>query len=337
MMFHDISPKTDVSLPHLMGPSPPWHKSADPEKKMQGLQRHKQRLKRIAWKIGTPYAIEPKTGSMAIKTCRILHRHGVFTTIGKFSRDGDKPEQIVSEYNQCSESLQGDGGINRLYLSLKPPALDFNIEHVKTIASAALKNGHGVHFDSHDHCLAEPTLKLLKSLLSRFGPGDQRTGGWQFGLTLPSRWKRSLADARWAVNNGVRVRLVKGEFKAADASDEMDPKKGFLKLIDCLAGSVPEIAIATHDRNLARKAISRSGELGKSIQLELLFGMPATEMIGLAKQMNLPLRFYVAYGDTLLLYGIRHLVTTPRKFLRPNFMDVFHGHQSKLFKVINSL
>jgi proline dehydrogenase len=226
---------------------------------------------------------------------------------------------------------------NNFYLSLKPPAYNFKLEHVNNIAAVALKNGHGIHFDSHDHSLAEPTLQLLKRLVAHIGAEKDTPGIWHCGLTLPSRWKRSLSDARWAIKNRIRVRLVKGEFKARHSNDEMDPKIGFLALIDSLAGSVPEIAIATHDYRLAKEAIIQAGKIGAKVQLELLFGMPSTRMIALSKEMHVPLRFYVPYGDTLLLYGIQHHLTTPYKFVRPDVMEVFGGHKAKLSKIINSL
>jgi proline dehydrogenase len=208
---------------------------------------------------------------------------------------------------------------------------------VKNIADVALKNGHGIHFDSHDHILAEPTLQLLKQLIRHTRIKKERTGNWHYGLTLPSRWKRSLSDARWAVKNGIRVRLVKGEFKARRSHDEMNPIKGYLTIVDRLTASVPEIAIATHDCRLAEEAINRARKNGTKVQLELLFGMPSVRMVALTKKMRVPLRFYVAYGDALLLYGIRHHLTAPYKLFRPDAMEVIGNHKSKYNKIIDSL
>lgn len=301
------------------------------------LPAHKKRLKQIAWKLGKIYAIDPKSCSKGIEICKKLHNHGISTTIGKFSKDGDMPEEIVRECLQCTTSLKSAFTKNNFYLSLKPPAFQFNPDHVKNVAAVALKNGHGIHFDSHDHILAEPTLQLLKQLIRHTGVKKDRTGKWHYGLTLPSRWKRSLSDARWAVKKGIRVRLVKGEFKAERSYDEMDPIKGYLTLVDRLAGSVPEIAIATHDCRLAKEAIIRARKNGAKVQLELLFGMPSIRMVALSKKMCVPLRFYVAYGDTLLLYGIRHHLTTPYKLFRPDAMEVFGSHKRKFNKIIDSL
>lgn len=302
------------------------------------LSSYKKKLfSYIARKFSEIYAIDPKSCSKGIEICKKLDRIGISTTIGKFSKYGDKPEDIVHECLQCTTTFKSTVTKNNFYLSLKPPAFQFNLDHVKNIAMFALKNGHGIHFDSHDHILAEPTLQLLKHLVDNAGVKKNSNCYWNYGLTLPSRWKRSLSDARWAAKNGIRVRLVKGEFKAKHSYDEMNPRKGFLALVDRLAGRVPEIAIATHDYRLAKEAIIRARKENTNVQLELLFGMPSARMVALSKKMLVPLCFYVAYGDTLLLYGIRHYLTTPGKLFRRGAMEVFGNHKSKIHKITNSL
>lgn len=305
---------------------------------MAKATENKERLKKIVWKIGNLYSIEPRSYSRGIELCQNFHDYGLATTLGKFSKNGiDAPEAIVDECRKCSNAMANVAGNHLFYLSIKPPALEFSLEHVKHISAAALQNGHGVHFDSHDHSLAEATLYLLKKSMVQFGSESKNNEKWFWGLTLPSRWKRSFADMRWAVKNGVRVRLVKGEFKAASSSDEMNPKEGFLKLVENMAGSVPELALATHDHALAKEAIYCAGKKGTNVQIELLFGWPAKQMVALSKELNVPLRFYVAYGDALLLYGIRQFLLNPEKFFRPNLREVFRGHRSKISIILNAL
>ena len=290
-------------------------------------------MKQIAFRLSAYSGVQPKSWTTGVKLCRKLNDRGIATTIGKFSKDGDKPEEIAYEYCQCSRYMKAENIDKSFYLSLKPPALKFEASHFKRIADVALKNGHSIHFDSHGHHLAEPTLKILKHALNNFGAVDERVGGWQFGLTLPARWRRSLRDARWAVENGVRVRIVKGEFKADNPSEEMEPHNGFLRLVEVLSGSLPEIAIATHDTKLAEKAISLARRNGTKVELELLFGMPMPELIGLKRETFVPLRLYVPYGETLLLYIVQHLIKNPRKLMRPNLIEAFGAYQSKAYRI----
>lgn len=146
-----------------------------------------------------------------------------------------------------------------------------------------------------------------------------------------------MADAEWAAERGIRTRLVKGEFGARRPFEETDPRKGFLALIDKLAGRVPEIAVATHDCSLAREALARCKDAGSPVQLELLFGIPAGDMLALSREMAVPVRYYVPYGDTLLIYGIRHFLANPHKLLRPNSLEVISSSRSKLATILRFL
>jgi len=297
----------------------------------------KKYVKRAVYALGKLFPVSPKNLSEGLYVCRELYMHGIHSTLGKFSKAGDDPAEIVAEYQSASNALGNDSPSCHFYLSIKPPALDFNLENSVMLAAAALQNGHGVHFDSHEYAQTDRTLQLLEQVMDRNIPAKDMNGSWKFGVTLPSRWKRSMDDATWAAEKDVRVRLVKGEFKASDSSDETDPVTGFLALVDRLAGNVPEIAVATHDYALAREAITRCRSVGSSVQLELLFGMPAGAMTRLSSEMGVPVRFYVPYGDTLLIYGIRFFLANPRKLLVPDFLQILAGQEAKLAKIVASL
>jgi hypothetical protein len=110
-----------------------------------------------------------------------------------------------------------------------------------------------------------------------------------------------------------------------------------LELINRLAGRVPEIAIGTHDGRLAEAALERGKALGASIELELLWGFPADRMIALAMKHDARLRFYVPYGDALLVYGIRHLLANPHKLSRGNYFEALTGLPPRLQHVRRAL
>jgi proline dehydrogenase len=284
--------------------------------------------------LGSLYSPGPRTAPEAVEISRALSRHGISTTLGQFGMVGDDPARSVHEYCLASASLLNISPGDSHYLSLKPPVLQFDLRHSTTIASTALLNGQGVLFDSHGHHLADPTLQLLEELMRQDLPRGDRLSRWSFGLALPSRWKRSQADARWAAERGVTVRLVKGEFRAGSSHEENDPRGGFLALVDQLAGNVPELGIATHDRNLAEEAIARCKAAGAPVQLELLFGIPAPDMMALARETAVRIRYYVPFGNTLLVYGLRHFLTHPRKLLRPGAREIVASHRSKMERII---
>lgn len=294
-------------------------------------------IKALVWNLASVYTIEPRTWSAGIGQCQKLASHGVPTTIGKLSKRGDDPDAIAEEYIRCSNAMKSTSMDRGFYLSLKPPALEFNRQRVLCIAETAFNNGQGILFDAHDYHLAQPTVDLLSFLIREFEYGHKWDAKWRFGIVLPTRWRRSISDLRWAGEHGVRVRIVKGEFKASTASETMDPAKGLLRLIDRLPAGVPEVAIATHDRELAKTAIHHARQRGAAIELELLFGMPTSSMVDLAKSLAVPLRFYIPYGETLLLYGIKHFVTNPKKLRRFHLRELLKPCSVKIDEIVEAI
>jgi len=294
----------------------------------------KNKLKKVIYSLEKLCPISPKNLSEGLHVCRTLQIRGTPSTLGKFSKPGDDPAEIISEYQQACNALKSCSAADQFYLSIKPGVLNFSRENALDIANSALQNGHGFHFDSREHAQAEPTISLLQHIMEQNISAPETSCTWKFSIAMPTRWKRSITDAQWAINNGARVRLVKGEFKAPSLSDEMDPAKGFLELVDRLAGNVPEIALASHDYALVREALARCKKKAASVQLELLFGLPVGRLIALAKEMGVPVRFYVPYGDALLIYGIRYFLRNPRKLLRPGFLEMFAGFNSKLDRAV---
>ena len=298
--------------------------------------KYQRKLKNLVYRLGKLCPLKPESVSEGTELCRVLQGHDLLTTLGRLSKFGDDPLQIVREYQQASNSLVHIPEREGFYLSVKPPALGFDPEHAAAIAATALANGHGVHLDSHKFAETEPTLQLLDELLKRTHPANDSRRSWHFSLTLPSRWKRSSADARWAAQKGVRVRLVKGDF-VGGPSDEVEPKQGFLDLVDQLAGQVAHLALATHDCQLARESIARCRKRGSTLQLECFFGRPASAMLALSRETGVPLGFYVPYGETLLVYVIRDLLTNPIKLLRRDSFELLGSQQTKLARITGAL
>lgn len=293
-------------------------------------------VKGVAYAMAKSSPLRPKNGSEAMELCKVLLGHGIASTMGKLSKGGDDPGGIVKEYQAASDTMKSCHGPDQFYLSVKPPALQFKQECASAIVATALQNGQSVHFDAHGYAFTDATLAMLQDVLKQHPAQAQAGRNWSFGLTLPSRWKRSCADADWVIERGIRPRLVKGDF-AAPAPEETDPEQGFLALVERLAGKVPGLALATHDSRLAREAVSRCRRGGSAVELELFFGRPSSAMMALARELQVPLRFYVPYGDTLLIYFIRDLLSNPHKLLRPDSYQILGSPERKLVRIIQSL
>lgn len=236
----------------------------------------------------------------AVVCARRLERTHMACTLGYFNGDQDQARKIVSE--NCAaiqemSNLQFSG-----YLSVKVPPLGYAPEALDEILATARQHGQLVHFDSHGPETVEPTHAALERLCVQYP---------RLGLTLPSRWRRSVADAEWALRRNLRVRIVKGQW-ADTTQPDVDPREGFLALVDRLAGRAAEVAVATHDVPLAREALIRLRRSGTAAEIELLYGLPRRGLVALAREFGVPVRCYIPYGQAWMPYALRQAVRNPR-------------------------
>lgn len=250
------------------------------------------------WAAGS-YVAGPQLEN-ALRVCRRHAGHGMRATVGYWNTRGEDPQAVAANYLQalralCEERLD-------CYLSIKAPALGNSPERVAAVAEAAAAAGIGVHFDALQAAQADRMFELLQACARRPVP---------LGCTLPGRWRRSLADADRAVALGVRPRIVKGEWPDP-ASPSIDLRRGFLDVVDRLAGRVREAAVATHDAELARQALRRLRAAGTTCELELLFGLPLRAALRIAQDERVPVRLYVPFGQAWLPYCVAQARLRPR-------------------------
>lgn len=169
-----------------------------------------------------------------------------------------------------------------------------------SLFEAAGNGGIRIHFDSLALETAHPSLLLLEEVVRLYG---------QVGYTLPLRWRRSHADAEKIIELGVAVRVVKGQ-RSDPAGESGDPNLNFLALVDRLAGRAAQVAIATHDRELAREALLRLQRAGTKCELEQLYGLPmGWEQV--ARPLGIPGRIYLPYGHAYLSYALSEVWRRP--------------------------
>lgn len=236
----------------------------------------------------------------AVRMARRVEAQGMAVTIGYFNADNDPPDLIE---DQARAAVGAAAGLNKpAYVSVKLPPLGYALPRVRDIARLAVQHQQLLHFDSHGPETAQPTIQVLDALLGQHA---------QLGLTVPGRWQRSLQDCDWATQRGVRVRVVKGQWPCPVVPD-MDLREGFLAVIDRLAGCTTEVAVATHDAPLAREALRRLQQAGTPCELELLCGLPRRDVMAVARELNVPVRFYIPYGTAWLPYALGQLVRKPQ-------------------------
>ncbi|HEX3727661.1 MAG TPA: hypothetical protein VHV08_15510 [Pirellulales bacterium] len=228
-----------------------------------------------------------------------LEARGLGISLGYWDGPDDTPRGVADEYLAGIEALAGQP---HGYISMKVPSLDYSRELVAEIAQCAMQRKVRLHFDALAPDSADRSRALGDELLDR---------GATLSYTLPGRWARSVADAAWAADRGITVRVVKGQWP--DPSDPgCDLRAGFLRTIDALAGRARHVAVASHDPSLVAEAIGRLQAAGTSCELELLHGLPMRASLKLADRLALGVHVYVPYGKAYLPYALSRARANPR-------------------------
>ena len=236
--------------------------------------------------------------SDAITTLERLKTRSLSATVGFWDGTPDTPRSVADAYLQALKGLTDRDA----YLSIKLPALKFSAELATEVARAAAAAGIRLHCDAHDIELVEQTKSITADMLHC---------GAVVSCTLPGRWRRSVDDAGWAIENRLPVRVVKGQW-ADPAEQARDLRAGFLEVIDQLAGRASNVAVATHDIPLAVEAIRRLQVAGTPCTWELLYGLPMRAAVRQAAERNIPVRIYVPYGAAYMPYALGKLRQNPR-------------------------
>jgi proline dehydrogenase len=240
-----------------------------------------------------------------------LAERGISTTIGYWNLRNEAPDCVLTEYLRTTEAIENlpCGG----YISIKAPALQFDIDRIGVLLARTARREILLHFDSHGPEHAGRTLGLAMAA---------RAANC-IGITIPSRWKRSNRDLETAAAAGLKIRLVKGQWPEPGQRLK-DARARFLRMAEALKGCRNPVAIATHDALLARTALLGLLEAGTPCELELLFGLPMKRSIQLASDLRVPVRVYVPYGHAFLPYRLRDSLVRP-KILAWFVKDVWRG------------
>jgi len=240
--------------------------------------------------------------SDAIRVAQSAEREGMSSTIAYWNDRGEDPEDVHRAYVSTIDRVADAG--TRTYLSVKAPALSMSQRLADALATRCRDRGIGLHFDSLGAEKQAPTFDLIE----RLAPS-----GVTLGCTLPGRFSRSVNDAERAVAQRLRVRVVKGQWE--DPERDIEPRVGFMALIDRLAGRAAHVAVATHDPELAGAAFAKLAAQGTPAELELLFGLPVHRARDVARRWNVPVRLYVPYGHAWLPYALSAARKNPRVLL----------------------
>lgn len=255
----------------------------------------------------------------AVSTTRALNARGLKVTLDALG------ENITSEAGAAAAAENYLAIIDRIVetgidssVSLKLTMLGLDIDpelcrrHMVAILDRASKTGTFVRIDMEGSGYTQRTLDLFYDL--------HRTYGDHVGIVLQSYLYRTDRDVRFAIEQGARVRLVKGAYAepatvAYPSKEDVDAayRRQMEILLD--AGHYP--AIATHDETIievvksyaARMKISPSG-----FEFQMLYGVRRDLQEQLVRE-GYTVRVYVPFGTSWYPYFMRRMAERPANLL----------------------
>ena len=262
-------------------------------------------------------------GALTPRLLRSVKRDQI--TVGYWNAEEDTASKVVDEYINAlhrAASLEVP-----CYLSIKAPAFGFDLELLRPLLILAEKKRVGLHFDSLAIDTVDPTRALLEKIQNEFAI--------ELGMSLPGRWPRSVADGIWAKEHGIYVRVLKGEW-ADPACPDYNLKEGFLALVRSLSHNPLTVRLASHDIPTIKAAVEILEQSNTAHHLELLYGLPRSEMVRFARQKKIPLRFYLPYGKAWLPYCMDSIQKKP--YLAWWLVkDAFIGFSGRFSEILRSV
>lgn len=266
----------------------------------------------------------------AVAAVRRLNAAGLTATLdhlGENVTDRAEAEAARADYlglidRLADSDLQAHPSLKLTQLGLRlDPA--FCLENLRLIARRAAEHDSFLAIDMEDSSAVKPTLTIC---------GQLRSEGFQnVGTVIQSYLYRSEADLRVLLQQGIRIRLVKGAYQEPASvafPRKQDVDANFDRLCrvllvytrDCpappgaAAGRLPPLAaIATHDEARIVSARRFAEELGlprQTFEFQMLYGIRADLQRSLAAE-GYPVRVYVPYGTEWFPYFMRRLAERP--------------------------
>jgi proline dehydrogenase len=232
--------------------------------------------------------------------CEQLASERIATVVCYWNNDFDSSLFVADSYLRLLDVIRK---LPNSYLSVKASAIGFDIELLKKILDKAQCLNATVHFDAMTPDSVDRTFTLIDQA-RRIYP--------KLGCTLPGRWRRSVHDIDRAIDFGLRVRVVKGEWCGLNG-DETDAYEGFIKVVERLAHQgARHVAVATHDAKLAVRTLDCLKKARTPCELELLYGLPQSAMLKIARRHAVTPRIYIPYGYAGLPYRLKDAARKPR-------------------------
>jgi proline dehydrogenase len=255
----------------------------------------------------------------ALQAALRLGASGLTTTLDQLGENVLTPKEAQKAVHSYAETLRGMAAAGlepNISVKLTMLGLDIRDDVVHDNMLALLETAQEVRgfvrVDMEGSAYTERTLALTEALHERF-PG-------KVGTVIQAYLHRSDRDVERLIDQGMRVRLVKGAYAEPASIALQRPREvgvAYVRLMERLleAGRYP--AIATHDPALIRATQGFSLRMGidpATWEFQMLYGVRRGAQRTLARE-GYGMRIYVPFGNDWYPYFARRIAERPANLL----------------------
>ena len=269
-------------------------------------------MERLLFKVAKKW-VAGYTIDEAIAAAKDANAKGMGAILNFLGEETTKLEDVeatVQEYLSLIERINSDKV--KGCISAKPTqvglALDYEtcMSNYSRLAARAGEFGQFLWIDMESIKFTEDTIAIYLDLFKRYK---------MIGVAMQSYLRRTGSDLLHILENGGKVRLVKGAYQESEEhafSTKEEVDANYSKLVRMLHESGNFFAVATHDSKLVDEAISLSDKA--KVEFQLLMGIRDELKRDLVAR-GYAVSEYIPYGSQWLPYSVRRLRERKRNFL----------------------
>jgi proline dehydrogenase len=239
----------------------------------------------------------------ALKWSKARNSQGIkviLDILGESSRKEKEILNTVNDYTKLIENISAE----RLdaAVTIKITSLgylldrDICLRNVLEIGQIANDSRVGFEIDMEGRSMVDFTLNSARSCSER---------GLQVTIALQAYLNRTGRDLSAMIENGVRVRLVKGAY-AGDLKAFQEIQKRFMGFAETLSASSDKFALGTHDPEILSWVKVEMNRTKDKLELGMLRGLSDSSKLDLDRQ-GWEVAEYVPFGPNAIAYVERRL------------------------------
>ena len=262
-----------------------------------------------------------------LRAAAALNQQGIEATLDSLGENVSTPEEAehsAAIYHRLLDAIGERGLQSNVSVKLTQMGMELDPALAESIVSRLVAHARTVdsfvRVDMEGTPYTQATLDLVRRLHAL--PGNEK----RVGVVIQAYLRRSEADIRQLMREGIRVRLCKGAYQEPVElafPEKTDVDRNFVELMKLLLSSGIFHGIATHDEAMiaaTRRYADEQKIDRRSFEFQMLYGIRRDLQKKLVDE-GYRVRVYVPFGTEWYPYFMRRLAERPANvlFLAKNF------------------